>query len=225
MKQVAGAASCGRLAGMSELPAPTSDSCLARAVLPLTQAHPGTSGVVALNEGGDAFAARILLADAAERTLDAQYYIWRHDNAGAMLLQRSLLNQAAQVEATSAAGADGVAAPQLGSTAERFSKPAERQAWSDVRAIATSVDVAKLDNADAILELGQRTLDAVARRLHPEKHDAVWRFTLPQALAISERVSASSAPKGSSMSSTPGSITSTPAMAARWRMPPESCEG
>lgn len=110
--------------------------------------------------------------------------------AVAMLLQRSLLSQAAQVEQTSAAEAEGSAAAEFGSTAERFESAAERQAWFDVRAIATGVDISRLDSADAILELGQRTLDAVARRLHPEKHDAVWRFTLPQALAISERVSA-----------------------------------
>ncbi len=65
---------------------PSADCCLARALRPLTDAHPEFSGVVALDEGGDAFAARILLADAAEHRIDAQYYIWRHDNAGTMLL-------------------------------------------------------------------------------------------------------------------------------------------
>ena len=65
-------------------------SALARAVLPLTEAHPGVSGLVALDEGGDAFAARIQLADAAEHRIDAQYYIWHHDNAGTLLLQALL---------------------------------------------------------------------------------------------------------------------------------------
>ncbi|HWT15478.1 MAG TPA: phospholipase D family protein [Patescibacteria group bacterium] len=65
-------------------------STLADAVRPLTEAHPGVSGLVALDEGGDAFAARIQLADAAEHAIDAQYYIWHHDNAGTLLLQALL---------------------------------------------------------------------------------------------------------------------------------------
>jgi putative cardiolipin synthase len=66
------------------------NSALQRAVQPLVAAHAHESGFIALNEGGDAFAARILLADAAEHSIDAQYYIWRHDNAGSMLLQALL---------------------------------------------------------------------------------------------------------------------------------------
>jgi putative cardiolipin synthase len=65
-------------------------SKLAETIRPLTQAHPGVSGLVALDDGGDAFAARIQLADAAEHAIDAQYYIWNHDNAGTLLLQALL---------------------------------------------------------------------------------------------------------------------------------------
>jgi hypothetical protein len=57
----------------------TADTRLGRAVVPLARAHLGTSGVVPLADGRDAFAARALLADAAERTLDVQYYIWHAD--------------------------------------------------------------------------------------------------------------------------------------------------
>ena len=53
--------------------------------MPLVQEHPGRSGIVALPDGHDAFAARALLADAAERTLDVQYYIWRNDMSGTLL--------------------------------------------------------------------------------------------------------------------------------------------
>jgi putative cardiolipin synthase len=48
-------------------------------------AHPGESGVFALRDGRDAFAARALLADAAQRTLDVQYYIWHADLSGTLL--------------------------------------------------------------------------------------------------------------------------------------------
>ncbi len=63
----------------------TDDTRLGRAVAPRVEAHPGTSGIVALSGGRDAFAARALLADAAERTLDVQYYIWHADLSGMLL--------------------------------------------------------------------------------------------------------------------------------------------
>jgi putative cardiolipin synthase len=40
-----------------------------------------------LTDGVDAFAARLLLARAAERTLDLQYYIWHGDRTGTLLLE------------------------------------------------------------------------------------------------------------------------------------------
>jgi len=76
------------------LPAPdTGSTSLARSIGPLAAAHPGRSGVLALASGHDAFAARILLAGAAERTLDVQYYIWQADLSGTLLLDA--LRQAA----------------------------------------------------------------------------------------------------------------------------------
>lgn len=66
---------------------------LATAIEPLTAPHPGATGLVTLDEGGDALAARIQLADAAERSIDAQYYIWRRDLSGT-LLAKALLRAA-----------------------------------------------------------------------------------------------------------------------------------
>ena len=60
---------------------------LATVLQPQVQAHPGHSGVVMLTDGRDAFAARVLLADAAERTLDLQYYIWHADLSGTLLFE------------------------------------------------------------------------------------------------------------------------------------------
>ena len=60
---------------------------LGRVIAPLAQAHPGESGAFPLPDARDAFAARILLARAAERTLDVQYYIWRLDTTGTLLLE------------------------------------------------------------------------------------------------------------------------------------------
>lgn len=63
----------------------TAGTVLGRAVAPLVAAHPGRSGIFILGDGHDAFAARILLIEAAERTLDVQYYIWHGDLSGSLL--------------------------------------------------------------------------------------------------------------------------------------------
>ena len=59
---------------------------LGRAIAPQLAAHPGTSGLYLLGNGCDAFAARMLSAKAAERTLDVQYYIWESDKTGMLIL-------------------------------------------------------------------------------------------------------------------------------------------
>lgn len=61
------------------------DTRLLHSVMPRVRLHPGKSGIVELRDGREAFAARALLADAAERTLDIQYYIWRNDMSGTLL--------------------------------------------------------------------------------------------------------------------------------------------
>lgn len=67
--------------------AKTVETKLAAVLQPQVQAHAGCSGVVMLADGRDAFAARVLLADAAERTLDLQYYIWHGDLSGTLLFE------------------------------------------------------------------------------------------------------------------------------------------
>lgn len=65
----------------------TSATPLATAIAPLAAAHPGKTGIHPLPNPNDAFAARMLLAAAARRSLDAQYYIWHADETGLMLLE------------------------------------------------------------------------------------------------------------------------------------------
>lgn len=64
----------------------TTNTRLGNAITPLAEAHPGKSGVVFLENARDAFAARALLAEGADVTLDVQYYIWQYDITGTMLL-------------------------------------------------------------------------------------------------------------------------------------------
>lgn len=53
----------------------------------MVDAHPGISGIYPLPDARDAFAARALLAQSAERTLDVQYYIWHNDMSGTLLFE------------------------------------------------------------------------------------------------------------------------------------------
>ncbi len=70
------------------------DTAIGRAVDPLAQQHPGLSGIYPLFDPHDAYAARALLAFAAQKTLDVQYYIWRGDTTGTLML--GMLMQAAE---------------------------------------------------------------------------------------------------------------------------------
>ncbi len=80
--------------------------------------------------------------------------------------------------------------PDAGTAQSRNYTSLEEKAWSDVRALARSTDIEKLTDMQSVLDLGQKTVELVAKRLHPGYSDAVWRFTLPEALTITSRVSA-----------------------------------
>jgi putative cardiolipin synthase len=61
------------------------ESPLVRAIRPQAESHGDRSGILPLGNGHDAFAARVLLASAASRTLDVRCYIWRGDTSGSLL--------------------------------------------------------------------------------------------------------------------------------------------
>jgi putative cardiolipin synthase len=63
------------------------------ALAPLTAAHPGSTGILPLGDGRAAFVARAVLAEAAQHSLDVQYYIWHADVSGRLLFEA--LRQAA----------------------------------------------------------------------------------------------------------------------------------
>jgi cardiolipin synthase C len=88
---VALAGCAGLPTGVERLPssalADTDGTRLGRAVAPAVAAHAGKSGIHAIANARDAFAARVLLARAAERSLDVQYYIWRADTTGKLLCE------------------------------------------------------------------------------------------------------------------------------------------
>ncbi|SEC31690.1 putative cardiolipin synthase [Burkholderia sp. WP9] len=60
----------------------TDNTRLAAAFVPQERKHPDSSAFHLLSNGVDALLARIVLAEAADRTLDLQYYIWHDDLTG-----------------------------------------------------------------------------------------------------------------------------------------------
>lgn len=66
--------------------APPDKGLLVRHIADLQRAHPGKSGVIPLTEGNDALASRLALARMATRSIDVQYYIWKDDISGRLLL-------------------------------------------------------------------------------------------------------------------------------------------
>jgi putative cardiolipin synthase len=65
----------------------TASTRLSRALATDLAAHPGQSGIHALPNPRDAFAARAVLAAAADKSLDVQYYIWHGDTAGTLMFE------------------------------------------------------------------------------------------------------------------------------------------
>ncbi|MFW6041382.1 MAG: phospholipase D-like domain-containing protein, partial [Guyparkeria sp.] len=67
-------------------PATSGSSALTDAAASLAAPHPGLSGIVLLENGSEAFATRMELAEAAAHRIDAQYYSWHDDATGRLLL-------------------------------------------------------------------------------------------------------------------------------------------
>ncbi|SEF14871.1 hypothetical protein SAMN05444161_9090 [Rhizobiales bacterium GAS191] len=65
----------------------------------------------------------------------------------------------------------------------------ERDAWSDVLAIADATAPFSLLDIAPLLASAQATVEAVARHFHPQAQDAWAQFSLPEVLLLAERVS------------------------------------
>lgn len=81
----------GRSVSFAPDPQETRATALGRAVERLAPERREKSGIHPLADARHAFAARVLLTRSAERTLDVQYYIWRKDITGTLLLHEMQL--------------------------------------------------------------------------------------------------------------------------------------
>lgn len=78
----------GRSQSSAYTKAQVADTYFAQALEALERQHGAEqSGVFPLIEADDAFAARMILAKYAQRSLDVQYYIWRGDMTGTLLFE------------------------------------------------------------------------------------------------------------------------------------------
>jgi len=68
----------------------TTDTILGESIKDDLADNPGLSGFHLLGNGLDAFAARAILANSAERSIDAQYYLWHNDLVGRLFLNAVL---------------------------------------------------------------------------------------------------------------------------------------
>jgi predicted GTPase len=98
-------------------------------------------------------------------------------------LQRWLLRPPAAAQPARPATRLGEDAPDPGWT------PAETRAWERVKEVADRVKPEELTSREAVTALAAGTIEAVAREINPGAKDPLWRFTVPEALALVEQVS------------------------------------
>ncbi|MES2595921.1 MAG: phospholipase D family protein [Verrucomicrobiota bacterium] len=67
-----------------------SEESIAHACQVRTVRHHGTSGFEVMGDGRDAYLARLAMIEAAQKTLDLQYFIWRDDMVGTIMVDRLL---------------------------------------------------------------------------------------------------------------------------------------
>ncbi len=77
-------------AGHAIPPDESPPTALDHAVAPLTAARPGETGILLVDDNREAFELRALTARDAGRSLDLQYYIWKDDDTGRLLVREVL---------------------------------------------------------------------------------------------------------------------------------------
>lgn len=65
----------------------------------------------------------------------------------------------------------------------------ERDAWTDVIAIADGTAPFSFFEIEPLIAIAQSTVEAVARRFHPDAREAWAQFSLPEVLLLAERLS------------------------------------
>ncbi len=72
----------------------TGNTRFGKLISPQVMVHPEKSGFHLLNNGLDAFVARVLLVRSAERSIDVQYYLYHNDLIGKLFTTSFIKNYA-----------------------------------------------------------------------------------------------------------------------------------
>ena len=65
----------------------------------------------------------------------------------------------------------------------------EKHAWGAVAQYADSLEPTSVFGEKALTDLAVKTIEIVARHIHPGETHPIWNFTVPEALTMAERVS------------------------------------
>ena len=65
----------------------------------------------------------------------------------------------------------------------------EKHAWEAVHKYADSLQPTSVFGEKALTDLAVKTIELVARHIHPGEAHPIWNFTVPEALTMTERVS------------------------------------
>jgi uncharacterized protein len=79
--------------------------------------------------------------------------------------------------------------PNAGDIADPGWSARETAAWSEIVILSKQVRPLEITSSNDIFDLGLRSIETVARSMHPGEEHALWKFTLPEAFALVERVS------------------------------------
>jgi len=75
---------------VSTAPTDTADTYLGKQLVGIADEHPDQSGFYPLSDGIDALSVRLLMAERAERSIDAQYYLIKMDIVGSAFIHALL---------------------------------------------------------------------------------------------------------------------------------------
>jgi hypothetical protein len=160
--------SCDRFAdraqGESSFPLPVLESGtpLDDLVAPLMQARPEQSGLLLLSGNLDAFATRALAARHAGRSLDLQYYLWKDDLTGRLLLNEIVQAHRSHDDASSAACSVVLARSREGPSAKKLM---HCQGGRAVQSRTVQAQQIKVGEATAALNAAQALIRADAREI------------------------------------------------------------
>ncbi|HYI72207.1 MAG TPA: GTPase [Skermanella sp.] len=122
-------------------------------------------------------------------------WLWQRGDLGLWLLGGSVCFVAAGVlfrraarPVSGAGGGEGEGAGSGDTPPEEGWTPSDKIAWQRVQGFARRASGAMLMDQHSLMAVAGAVMEDVARHYWPDRPEAVWHFTLPEALLLAERV-------------------------------------